>query len=79
MPVNLTSSRCNYSLGEAFGRALADRVIELSRPGATIIDNCASVVDRRKYTTIGPNSVFPNRRRTDAKRPAQDKPVPDRG
>jgi hypothetical protein len=68
MAVNPTSQRCNYSVGEAFGRALADRMIELARPGATIIDNCPTIVlDRRKYGAMGPSSVFPNRRRAEAK------------
>jgi len=66
--INPTSQRCNYSVGEAFGRALAGRMIELARPGAIIVDNCPSVVwDRRKYTTIGSNTIFPNRRRADVK------------
>jgi len=57
-----------YSVGQALGRALAIRLIELSRPGATIIDNCAVVVDDRRTAGKHPLGILgPHRRRTDSK------------
>lgn len=64
MAVKLTSRHHGYSLGQTAGRALADRIIELSRDGATIIDNCPFVVhDRRKSAALGPSAILPDRRR----------------
>jgi len=59
-----------FRLGRLIGLAMADRLIEFSRPGATIIDNHPTVIqDRRKPAAPGASLPLARRRRTDWPQP----------
>ena len=68
MPIITTTRSAKYSIGHAMGRALAARLVDMARPGATIVDNCGVVIEDRRKTTMQADGVtVPARRRTDRK------------
>ena len=68
MSTNSATSGRKFSLGQELGRALAVRLVDLARPGATIIDNSEVIVDdRRRSAKRPPGAPGLNRRRTDIK------------
>jgi hypothetical protein len=62
-----SSHRGKFSIGDAVGRAMAKRIIELNHPDAMIIDNRPTVfIERRKPASAHQFDLTPKRRRTDA-------------
>jgi hypothetical protein len=55
------------SIGESIGRAMADRIVNLHRNDAVIIDNYPEVISDRRKTAPGPDYTGPKRRSMDGR------------
>jgi hypothetical protein len=56
MNINNTTSPTRFGIGSKVGEKLADKLIDLSRPGATIVYNSPEIIDiKQKSDQESPN------------------------
>ena len=55
------------SIGESIGRAMAERIVNLNRNDAVIIDNYPEVISDRRKAAPGADYTGPKRRSTDGR------------
>jgi hypothetical protein len=48
MNITSTTSPARFGIGSKVGERLAEKLIDLSRPGATIVDNSAEIIDLKQ-------------------------------
>jgi len=55
------------SIGKSIGGLMAERIVNLNRKDAVIIDNCPNVISDRRKAAPDYNYTGPKRRKTDEK------------